>query len=713
MIIENDKNDIRGKFTAAQSSVDLLKTTSVLYVEDDPDIREQLSRFLERRVGKLYTATNGQEGLEAWRRFKPEVVVTDIMMPVMDGLKMAETIRQENPSAPIIVTTAFNETEFFLKAIDLGVDKYVIKPINTELLLQAIRKSAWAVKADLEMQLAATVFDASSDAILITDSENRIIDVNAAFCEITGYSESEAIGQTPTILSSGRHDAEPYHELWESLKKTGRWSGEAWSRRKGGEVYAEWLTINTVKNSRGETTHHVAIFADITEHKQAEEHVHRLAHYDALTDLPNRTLFNDRFGQALINAQRNRCRAAVMFMDLDRFKVINDTLGHSIGDLLLQVMTARLTDSVRQGDTVSRLGGDEFGILLPELAEAEDAYLAAQKLLKATAIPFMLQGQELNISASIGISIYPDDGISAETLMKNADIAMYRAKEEGRNNCQFYHADMNTRSFDRLAMETSIRHALEEGQFELHYQPKIAVASGKIIGVEALIRWHHPDRGLVSPMEFIPLAEETGLILPIGEWVLQEAVAQGKAWQLAGFPPLFMAVNVSARQFRQANFAGKVGQVLLDNGFDPHHLELELTETTLMTNADENIETLNKLNAMGVRIAIDDFGTGYSSLSYLKRLPVDVVKIDKSFVNGVTDSRDDAAIVEAIIAMARSLQLKVVAEGVETAEQLKFLQINNCDEIQGYYFSRPLPVEQFEQLLLEMEAVGNKLWASL
>jgi len=297
--------------------------------------------------------------------------------------------------------------------------------------------------------------------------------------------------------------------------------------------------------------------------------------------------------------------------------------------------------------------------------------------------------------------------------MKNADIAMYRAKEEGRNNCQFYHADMNTRSIERLAMENSIRHALEKGQFDLYYQPKISVSSGRIVGVEALIRWNHPDRGMVLPAEFIPLAEETGLILPMGEWVLQETVAQGKSWQAAGFPPLFMAVNVSARQFRQANFAGKVGQVLLESGFDPHYLEFELTETTLMTNADENIETLNKLNAMGVRIAIDDFGTGYSSLSYLKRLPVDVLKIDKSFVSGVIDSSDDAAIVAAIIAMARSLQLKVVAEGVETVEQVEFLQMNNCDEIQGYYFSRPLPVEQFEKLFLEMEAADNKLRVSL
>lgn len=684
---------------AGKNGMAELKTVSVLFVEDDADVREQLSQFLKRRVGTLYVAENGQEGLELWRRHKPEVVVTDIMMPVMDGLKMAELIRQENHSVPIIVTSAFNDAKFLLKAIDLGIDKYVIKPVNTALLLQAIQKGAWMARAEMEMQLASTVFDASSDAIMITDTRNLIIAVNAAFCEITGYREEEAIGRNPTILSSGKHDEDFYRDMWQQLAETGRWSGEIWNRRKSGEIYVEWLTLNTVKNHRGETSHYVAIFADITEHKQAEEHVRHLAHYDALTDLPNRTLFSDRLGQALIQAQRNHGRAAVMFLDLDRFKVINDTLGHSIGDLLLQAVAARLTGCVREGDTVSRLGGDEFVILLPELRDAEDAYVVAQKLLAAAALPFELRGHELHISASIGISFYPDDGAGAEALMKNADAAMYRAKEMGRNNYQYYHADMNARSFERLAMETSMRRALEQEQFELYYQPRYEMPGGRIVGVEALIRWHHPDLGLVLPAQFIPLAEETGLILPIGEWVLRTAATQGKAWRQAGLPPLFVAVNVSDRQFRQAGFAGKVGQILQDTGFDPRWLELELTETTLMDHAEENIEALSKLKAMGMRIAIDDFGTGYSSLGYLKRLPVDILKIDCSFVNDMTVSPDDAAIVEAIIAMARSLGLRVVAEGVETAEQSKFLQARKCGEMQGNHFSRPLPAAQFLQIL--------------
>lgn len=694
-----------------RDAVDLMKSISVLYVEDDEDIRRNLSEFLRRRVGKLYTAANGQEGLDLWRQYQPEVVVTDIMMPVMGGLRMAELIQQENPSVPMIVTTAFNETEFFLKAIDLGIDKYVIKPINTDLLLQAIQKSAWSIRASLEIQLAATVFDASSDAIFITDSDNRIISVNAAFCEITGYSAEDVIGETPAILSSGRYDARFYRAMWGDLLEKGRWSGEVWNRRKNGEIFAELLTINAVKNDRGNISHYVSIFADITEHKETEEHVRHLAHYDVLTDLPNRSLFNDRLGQAIINAQRDGGRAAVMFLDLDRFKIINDTLGHGIGDLLLQEVAGRLTGCVRQGDTVSRLGGDEFVVLLPELNDEKDAQLVAQKLLNAAELPIVMEGHELHISVSIGISYYPMDGTDTETLMKNADVAMYRAKEEGRNNYQFYHASMNARSFERLAMETSIRHALQRGEFDLYYQPRFAIPEGRIVGAEALIRWNHPELGLVSPAQFIPLAEETGLILPIGEWVLKQVAAQGKTWQQAGLPPLSLAVNVSARQFRQADFAGKVLQILRDSGFYPHHLELELTESTLMTNAEENIETLNKLNALGIRIAIDDFGTGYSSLSYLKRLPVDILKIDRSFVSEVPGNRDGAAIVEAIIAMARSLGLHIIAEGVETAEQLEFLQTRKCNEIQGYYFSRPLPVQQFEQLLLKTKALDNKLQA--
>jgi diguanylate cyclase (GGDEF)-like protein/PAS domain S-box-containing protein len=677
----------------------LLKKFTVLYVEDDEDIRDQLAHFLKRRVGALHLAGNGQEGLLAFEAFKPDIVVTDILMPVMTGLEMAEKIKALSSATPIIVTTAFNETNFFLKAIDIGVDKYVIKPVNTDILGEVLLQCANTLMSKVERLLSATVFDNSSDAIMVSDSHNRIISVNAAFYDITGYTREEVLGHDPKMLSAGCQSHEFYMEMWNSLKECGKWSGEIWNRRKGGEIYPEWLSISTVKNSQDEITHYVAIFSDITERKQAEERVRHLAHYDALTDLPNRTLFQDRLQQALIQAQRENNQVAVMFIDLDRFKVINDTLGHNIGDLLLQAVAQRLTNCIRQGDTVCRQGGDEFVILLPKINHAEDAALVAQKILESVAKPYYLDKHELHISSSIGISFYPNDGVTAEALMKNADVAMYRAKELGRNNYQFYMADMNARSFERLALETSLRRAIEHHELELYYQPLVESGNGKVIGMEALARWNHPDLGLVHPAQFIPLAEETGMIIAIGEWVLRSACTQAQAWHKEGYAPLRVSVNLSARQFRQVDFVGSVRKILFETNFDPRYLELEVTESMLMHNIEENIATLNELKSMGISIAVDDFGTGYSSLNYLKRLPIDTLKIDRSFVGDVTANHDDAAIVDAIISLAQSLTLRVIAEGVESLEQQAFLEAHSCDEMQGYLFSHPLPAAQFIELL--------------
>ena len=677
----------------------LLKNFSVLYVEDDDEIRDQLAHFLRRRVGVLHVATNGHEGLLAFDAHRPDIVVTDILMPVMDGLKMAEKIKAISPPTPIIVTTAFNETNFFLKAIDIGVDKYVIKPVNTDTLGSVLVQCAHTLLSEVERRLAAAVFDCSSDAIIVTDAHNTIVSVNPAFCEITGFKREEVIGKDPKMLSSGRQEREFYMQMWKSLQEAGKWSGEVWNRRKSGEVYPEWLSVSTVRNNKDETIHYVGIFSDITERKQAEERVRHLAHYDALTDLPNRTLFHDRLQQSLIQAQRNHEQVAVMFLDLDRFKVINDTLGHSVGDLLLQAVAQRLGNCMRQGDTVCRQGGDEFVILLPKINHAEDAALVAQKALDAIAQPFQLDGHELHISSSIGISFYPNDGGNPETLMKHADVAMYRAKELGRNNFQFYFASLNARSLERLALETSLRRALEHGELELYYQPLVDTKDGALVGMEALLRWHHPELGLIYPGQFIPLAEETGMIVAIGEWVLRTACTQAQAWFNQGFGRLRMSVNLSARQFRQSDFAGHVREIFALTGFDPHCLELEVTESMLMHNIDENIITLNELKSMGISIAVDDFGTGYSSLSYLKRLPIDTLKIDRSFVGEVTGNRDDEAIVEAIISMAQSLSLRVIAEGVEKSEQRDFLQLQQCDEMQGYLFSYPLPAGEFVELL--------------
>ncbi|HCA27032.1 MAG TPA: diguanylate cyclase [Betaproteobacteria bacterium] len=678
--------------------LDFLKSLTILYVEDDKDIREQLAQFLRRRVARLLVASNGQEGLDAYREHTPAIVITDILMPVMDGLNMAEAIKKQSPNTPIIVTTAFNETDFFLRAIDMGVDKYVIKPIDTDVMLTTLLKSVRQVRAEMQLHLTATVFETASDAIVVTDTDNRIIATNPAFTKITGYTREESLGKNPRFLSSGQQGADFYQDMWALLKRTGRWTGEIWNRRKNGASFPEWLSISAV-NKGWNNGRYVAVFSDISERKAAEERIRHLAHYDVLTDLPNRTLFYDRLEQALRHTQRSHRRVAVMFVDLDRFKMINDTLGHGVGDQLLQAIGKQLKGCVRQSDTVSRQGGDEFVILLPEITHNQDAVVVAQKVLATLDRPYPIDDHVLHVTGSVGVSFYPEDGVDAETLMKNADAAMYRAKDRGRNNVQCYTPTMHTHAFQRLSLEIDMRRALETGQFILHYQPQFERPSGALTGMEALIRWRHPDLGLVPPAQFIPLAEESGLILPIGEWVLRNAIVQAQAWRQSGFDRLRISVNLSPRQFRQQDFIKKIHTLLEENHFPPHYLELELTESLLVRHTEENIEILRQLKAIGVRIAIDDFGTGYSSLSYLKRLPIDTLKIDRAFVEEITSNKDNAAIVDAIIAMAHSMSLHVIAEGVETEAQTQYLDSRHCQSVQGFYFGHPLAAEDITRLL--------------
>lgn len=549
------------------------------------------------------------------------------------------------------------------------------------------------------LRLAERVFETTFEGIMVTDANSLIESVNPAFTKITGYELHEVLGKKPDILSSGRHDPEYYRKMQLELTQNGCWQGEIWNRRKDGEIYPEWLSISVVKNKEGEITNYVAIFSDITERKASEDHVRHLAHHDALTSLPNRMLLMERLSHALTHAHRQGKMVAVMFLDLDRFKNINDTLGHTVGDQLLKNVAERLSECVREDDTVARLGGDEFVIVLEDVFSIQDVAGIAQKLINAMERPVMLERQELFVTTSIGISVYPDDGDNADTLIKHADTAMYRAKEQGRNNSQFYTADMNERALERLTMENSLRHALERNEFLLYYQPQVDLKTRSITGMEALLRWQHPDFGLVSPSRFIPIAEETGLIVPIGEWVLRAACFQNKAWQDAGMPRLHVAVNLSARQFKQPNLVNVVSQALADSGLEPCYLELEITESIAMEHAEETITRLNELKAMGVAISMDDFGTGHSSLSYLKRFPIDTLKIDQSFVQDVLLDSQDAAIAAAISTMARSLKMKVVTEGVETQEQVGFLREHDRDEVQGYYFSHPLPADAFADLL--------------
>ncbi|MEN9397492.1 MAG: hypothetical protein RLZ81_2022, partial [Pseudomonadota bacterium] len=553
-------------------------------------------------------------------------------------------------------------------------------------------------------RLAAQVFSQSRDGITITDARANVLLVNRAFSAITGYSESEVLGKNPRVLSSGRHGRDFYAAMWQAISTEGMWQGEIWNRRKNGEVYPEWLTINRMNGANGEVTNYVAIFTDITEKKSDEERIKWMAHFDPLTGLPNRALLSDRFMHALSMSQRTAEPLTLMFLDLDHFKNINDSLGHRVGDELLTGLARRMRQQVREQDTVARMGGDEFVLLLPG-TDANGAAHLARKLLDSVATPLTVGTHELVVTPSIGIAMFPEDGQDFESLAQHADSAMYRAKQDGRNAYRFFAPEMQAKSVRTLLLEGALRRALKAEQLSLHYQPQFDVQSGRMVGLEALLRWSHPELGAVSPAEFIPVAEKSGLILPIGEWVLRTAIAQLARWLKQGLEPVMMAVNLSAVQFRHPNLPAMVSKLLAEAGLAPKYLELELTEGVATDDPVSAIAIMDDLHARGVRLSIDDFGTGYSSLSYLKRFPVYKLKIDQSFVRDITVDSEDKAIVSAIINMARSLGLQTIAEGVETAEQLAFLRAQGCDEAQGYHCSRPLPAEQCERLMLTARLV--------
>lgn len=551
------------------------------------------------------------------------------------------------------------------------------------------------LQSEERLMLAAKVFEQSAEGIMITDAEGHILMVNRAFSKITGYSAAEVLGRDPRLLSSGHHAPHFYRAMWNMVHTAGHWYGEMWNRRKDGDIYPELVSISQVLDGDGKVSHYVGIFSDISEHKANEAHIQHLAQFDALTGLPNRSLLADRVGQALSSVERKGDPLALVFLDLDRFKNVNDSLGHRIGDELLIQVAQRLQSELRDEDTVSRLGGDEFILVLPG-ATADGAAHVAEKILKALSCPYRIEQHELTITPSLGIAMYPADGESYEALSMCADAAMYRAKQGGRHTFRFFTREMQERSERTLQLENALRRVLELEQLRLHYQPQIALDGDRVIGVEALLRWEHPELGRVSPADFIPIAEDSGLILPIGEWVLRTAVRQMKAWIDAGMAPLVMSVNLSAVQFRQARLPELVSQILDEFGLPPRCLELELTEGVAMENPLAAITVINDLHERGVRMSIDDFGTGYSSLSYLKRFKVSKLKIDQSFVRDIARDPDDEAIVDAIIGLSRSLGLQTIAEGVETAEQLAFLRDKGCHQVQGYFFAEPMPAAEFE-----------------
>ena len=546
------------------------------------------------------------------------------------------------------------------------------------------------------LRQAAAVFDCTREGVLVTDTQGLIVHVNRAFMEITGYQCEDVMGQRPSLFKSGRHSAHFYQQMFQALESTGEWSGEIWNRRKSGEVYPQWQTIRVIHDDQGQVSHYVAVFSDISAMKNSEHELAHLAHHDPLTDLPNRLLFTDRAEQALASAQVHKRGCALLLMDLDHFKIINDSLGHNVGDQLLKLVAERLSGLFGPGVTLARLGGDEFAVLAESCPQVVQAAALAQRMLNAMKDPFIFDGNQLFISASIGISLFPSDALSAEQLLRNADSALFKAKSAGREGYALYTEELTAHAQHRVEIAGELRRALDQHELRVYYQPVHDLHDSRLVGVEALVRWQHPERGLVPPGEFIPIAERTGLIADIDAWVMDQACRQMCQWLADGAPLSFIAINVSSRLFARRELYEQVAQVLHTTGLDPAFLELEVTESAVMDDPEVALEQLHRLRELGLRLAIDDFGTGYSSLLRLKRLPVQKLKIDQGFVAGLPWDEDDAAIVRVVIALAKSMGMQVHAEGIEQVEQARFLLDQECDMGQGYWFGRPMPAHEID-----------------
>ena len=566
-------------------------------------------------------------------------------------------------------------------------------------LLVMLRNLEGYAHARSESLIEQHVLKNLTEGVLITDSENRIIAINPAFTRITGYTEQEALGKNPRILKSGSQNLAFYRRMWSTVLTEGHWQGEVWNRRKNGDLYPEWLFISVVRDETNNILFHVGIFNDVSAHEEARRRIEHLAHHDPLTDTPNRTLLRYKLNDALEQASRGLHKVGLLFLDVDRFKTINDSLGHQVGDEVIKIVSKRLRATVRQADTVGRQGGDEFVLVLTELSGRDSVARIADKILRAIAEPSLIENREVNVTCSIGIAMYPDDGQDDATLIRNADAALYKAKAEGRNNYQFYNADMNLMSEDRLTMENALHHAINRGELRLVYQPQYRLADGALVGCEVLVRWRNVELGNVPPSVFIPIAEETGRIHIIGDWILRSACRQAGLWRQQGLPVITYAVNLSAIQFRKPSLIEDIRSILAEMDLPAEQLELELTEGILMREAHNTLETLRRLRDMGIELSIDDFGTGYSNLAYLNRFSVNKLKIDQSFVQGLPDNPNDMAIVQAIVQMAHSLGLIVIAEGVETEAQRDVLIDLGCNWAQGYWYSKPLDVDQFEKTL--------------
>lgn len=590
------------------------------------------------------------------------------------------TTRSKNSSPDEIGILSRRFNEFMSKLEGMQCN------LNTEV---AIRQ-----ESEYQRRLFEEVFNNAMEGITITDTNGLIINANPAFTTITGYEVDEVIGKNPNILKSDQHSKEFYNSMWADIREKGHWVGEIWNRRKNGESYPELLSISAIRDTYGAVTHYVAVFHDITEMKSKEEQLKYQAHHDALTGLPNRVLLTDRISMAISRASRLETKLALFYLDLDNFKTINDSLGHAVGDIILQQTTTRISEIFRNQDTLARLGGDEFVILVEDVSDEYHLINQAERLLKTFSTPFLVNEHELHITTSLGITMFPDDGGNPGTLIKNADMAMYQAKEEGRNGYHMFRQEMHERVERRLTIENALRQAISKDEFVVFYQPKVDIKSGHIYGLEALVRWLRPETGIISPAEFIPLAEETGLIIDIGKFVFEESCVTRNMLKEKTAKDLIISINVSGRQLKQPELLKDIKDIVESSGCQPQMMELEITESMLMENVDNTVDTLNEIAKLGFSLSIDDFGTGYSSLAYLKKFPINTLKIDRSFVMDITENQDDARIVQTIVDMSKNLGLEVVAEGVETKEQIKMLKEFGCTKIQGFLYAKPMPLDE-------------------
>jgi diguanylate cyclase (GGDEF)-like protein/PAS domain S-box-containing protein len=698
----------------------------VLAIDDTPANLLTLGAVLKNDYD-LQIATSGLMGLDLAIKAPPDLILLDIMMPGIDGFETCRRIKAEPTlkDIPVIFITALNAIESEIQGLALGALDYINKPIQVETARQRIRnlleresyRKELEIKSQLlegkvtelqlaqdQLQLAANVFASAREGITITDMQGTIVDVNVAFTRITGYSREEVLGKNSRMLSSGLQKMVFYQEMWQQLTSKGHWYGELWNRRKNGQLFAEMLNISTVFDAEGKPQHYVGLFSDITAIKEHEKELYHIAHYDILTGLPNRVLLADRLRQGMVQATRRSQQLAVVFLDLDGFKVINDNHGHEVGDQLLMTIAKRMKQTLRDGDTLARLGGDEFVAVLVDIEETGASEPMLQRLLEAAAQPLVRGGVSLQVSASVGVTFYPQSqDIDAEQLMRQADQSMYQSKLAGKNRFHIFDAVRDCSLRTHHESLERIRHALHAGEFVLHYQPKVNLRSGEVIGAEALIRWQHPEKGLLLPGLFLPVIEDHQLAVEVGEWVIQTALSQMTHWQTLGLT-VPVSVNVGARQLQQVNFVERLRQILaLQPNTRPGMLEIEVLETSALENVSGVSQVIEQCRLMGVSFALDDFGTGYSSLTYLKRLPVAVLKIDQSFVRDMLVDSDDMAILQGVISLARAFSRQVIAEGVETSEHSASLLKLGCELAQGFGIARPMPAQQMPEWILSWE----------